>query len=199
MKKEQQPLVVQTPGRKRLGGLWLFLMAIPCIAMWNSGVKNLEGGGSNILLMVAIVLALLGLYKMLSFTKTVFLAGDPRAEQTQYHFGYFKNTSAVTFDKLDLLRRDKLLPYCQVYAYVSMEKLAEKLSAKEMEVYQKNQQPLPGVVVVDHTTKKDCLKLIENIWRYYGLWEEPPEEEIKPLVSKEEDDEDDDYLDEDDD
>ena len=189
MKNEQESFVVQTPRRKRLGGLWLILMAVPCVAMWNSDVKSADS--SNILLFVAGILVLLGIYKIMSYTRTVFLAGEPRAEQSQYHFGFFKKVLAVKFDKLDLLRRDKLLPYCQVYAYTSMERLAESLSPAEMEVYQKNQHDLPGIVVVDHTTKKDCLKLIEDIWRFYGLWEEPLEEEVPtPGV---EDDEDEDY------
>ena len=190
MTNTKEPLVIYTPIRKRLGGLWLMLMGGLCLAMWNSGVKGAEKS-SYILPGIAFFLLLLGLYKLLSFNKTLFHSGEMRVEQQQMHFGFYQKNLQMNFDKIDLLKRDSLLPYCQIYAYTSMEKLAESTSRQEMEVYEKDLKPLPGVVVVDHTTKKECLKLIEKIWRFYDRWEELAEQHEKQprkAVLDEEDD-----------
>lgn len=188
MSQQQKSFVVRTPLRKQLGGLWLLVAAAACFILWDQGLK---GSGSGILAAIGGILVLLGLYRLLSFDVSVFKSGEPRLEKFSYHFGFIKKVDSAHFDKLELLRRDALLPYCQLYAYCSKEKLAEELSDEALALYEKKHAVLPGLVVVDHTSKKDCLKLIEAIWRFYGLWEEPVEEE-KPAPQKEDDDWDDD-------
>ena len=173
---EGKNLIILTPLRKRLGGLWLAFTSIGAFLLRESGHK---GSGSEILLVVAILLMLIALHRLLSYTVTVFVSGKvPKARQTVCHFGLFKSETDTEFNEIDILRRDNILPYCQLYAYSSMELLKQKLRTHELEPFEKNQKPLPGIVVVDHTTKKECEKHIENIWRFYGLWEEEKEESV---------------------
>jgi hypothetical protein len=168
----KEPLVIKTPIRKRLGGLWLGGACAGAFIVWSGGAK---GSGSEILLIVAIILALMAFHRLLSSTVTTFLPGTtPRATRLNSHFGLFTSQEDVSFDELEILRRDNVLPYCQLYAYSSLEYMKKKVSKVEIEKYESGQQPLPGVIVVDHTTKKECDKHIQAIWRYYGLWEENP-------------------------
>ena len=170
-------LVIASPLRKRLGGLWLAFAASGLLYLRETGYK---GSGSEILLVGGIILMVLALHWMLSLTVTVFVPGKvPTARKIVRHFGLFKTETVVDFDQVDILRRDNILPYCQLYAYSSLDYLKTKLRTDEMEPYEKNQKPLPGLVVVDHTTKKECEKHIENIWKLYDLWEDTPKEEVK--------------------
>ena len=169
MSKEEK-LVVRSPLRKQLGGFWLLGASFGCYVMWYQGLK---GQGSEILLVVAILLALMGLYRCLSFSVTVFQPGNiPLGRQLKCHFGVFKTESSIEFNELEILRRDRMLPYCQLYAYSSLEYLKKKLKPVELEPFEKGEADLPGFVVVDHSTKKECDKLIEKIWRFYDLWDD---------------------------
>ena len=166
----KEPLVIKTPVRKRLGGLWLGAACGGAMLMWARGAK---GSGSEILLVVAIILGLMAIHRLLSYTITTFLPGPvPKASRENCHFGVFASKDEVTFDELEILRRDNVLPYCQLYAYSSLEYLKKKPSKVEIEKYESGQLHLPGVIVVDHATKKECDRHIESIWRYYDLWEE---------------------------
>ena len=181
---EKKNLVITTPLRKRLGGLWLAFASYGAFWMHGGGHK---GSGSEILLIVAILLMLIAVHRLLSYSVTVFIPGKvPKAKQVICHFGLFKSQNETEFDQVDILRRDNILPYCQLYAYSSMEFLKKKLRTHELEPYETNQKPLPGLVVVDHVTKKECEKHIESIWRLYDLWEEEKKPEINPSSEEEE-------------
>ena len=166
----KEPLIIKTPFRKRLGGLWLAFAATGCFIMWNNGPSN---SGGSILLVIVVILALLALHRLFSTSVTTFIPGKvPKAKQEIKHFGIFTANAEAEFDEIDILRRDNILPYCQLYCYSSLEYLKKKLRTHEYEVYEKEQKPLPGLVVVDNTTKKECERHIKNIWRFYDLWEE---------------------------
>ena len=165
-----EKLIVRSPLRKQLGGFWLMSVAFGCYIMWYQGLK---GEGSEILLIVACLMALMGLYRCFSYSVTVFQPGNiPKGRKLNFHFGVFKTESSIEFNELDILRRDRVLPYCQLYAYSSLEYLKKKLKPIELEPFENGSAELPGFIVVDHSTKKECDKLIEKIWRFYGLWEE---------------------------
>ena len=176
-------LVITSPLRKRLGGLWLTFVAGGMFVLRESGYK---GSGSEILLVAAVILMLVALHRLLSMTVTVFIPGKtPTAKQVIRHFGLFKTEKKVDFDQLDILRRDNILPYCQLYAYCSIDYLKKKLRTHELEPYETNQKPLPGLIVVDHTTKKECEAHIEKIWRHYDLWEDLPKPYPQQVASEE--------------
>ena len=192
MKDKKEFFVVRSPLRKQLGALWLVFIAVACWMMWSSKSTNPQ---PDLLFGVACASFLIGVYRCSTFSSCTFRRDVQEAEVHTYHFGFLKKVKTSTFDKVDILRRDAVLPYCQIYAYESKGKLSESLSAEEMKKYDDDRIALPGVVVVDHTQKKDCEKIIENIWRFYDKWQEPVVEE--PVVEKVDEDDDDDYEDED--
>ena len=167
---QNEKLIVRSPRRKQFGGLWILFCAVGAFVMWDNGLK---GSGSEILLGAAIVLTLLGLYRCLTYSITVFQPGKiPTGKQLKVHFGILKKEQTIDFDELDILRRDMFLPYCQLYAYSSKDYLKTKMSEEDIKAYEEGRIESPGFVVIDHSTKKECEKLIEKIWRYYGLWDE---------------------------
>lgn len=167
--KQEEKLVLRSPMRKQLGGLWILFCALGAFFMWQDGLKS---EGSGILLLAAGVLGLMSLYRCLTYSLTVFKPGKiPTAFHIKFHFGVFKKELEVDFDELEILRRDMFLPYCQLYAYSSMKYLERKLPADEFKKYEDGSLDTPGIVVIDHSTKKECVKFIEQVWTYYGLWE----------------------------
>ena len=166
---QTEKLVLRSPMRKQLGGLWILFCALGAFFMWQDGLK---GEGSEILLFAAGALALMAVYRCFTYSLTIFKPGTvPTARHLKMHFGLFKNETEVDFDELEILRRDMFLPYCQLYAYSSLKYLESKLSAEEYKKYEEGLLQSPGVVVIDHSTKKECQKFIEQVWTYYGLWE----------------------------
>ena len=167
---QEEKLVLRSPLRKQLGGLWIMVCGIGALFMWSEGLK---GEGSEILLIIAIILVVLALYRCLTYSITVFKPGNvPTAKQLMCHFGIFKKETEIDFDELDVLRRDNILPYCQLYAYSSLKYLKAKVSPEEYIKYEEGSLHSPGLVILDHSTKKECDKYIEQVWRYYDLWDE---------------------------
>lgn len=166
---QEEKLVLRSPMRKQLGGLWILFCSVGAFVMWQNGLKS---EGSGILLFAACVLGLMAVYRCFTYSLTVFKPGKvPTARHLKFHFGFIKNESEVDFDELEILRRDMFLPYCQLYAYSSMKYLEAKLPADEYKKYEEGALQSPGIVVIDHSTKKECEKFTEQIWSYYGLWE----------------------------
>ena len=193
MTNTKECFVVRSPRRKQIGGIWMIAIAVGSWAMWSNKVDSPE---PDLLFGLGCVSFLLGIYRCLSFSTSIFKRDVQEVECHSYHFGIFKKVKSSSFDKVDILRRDALLPYCQLYAYNSKEKLRETLSAEEMKAYDNEHTPLPGLVILDQANKKECEKAIENIWRFYGLWQEPVVEEV-PAPVEDDDFDDDDYEDED--
>ncbi|MCM8525642.1 MAG: hypothetical protein NE327_03930 [Lentisphaeraceae bacterium] len=165
---QQEKLILRSPMRKQLGGLWILFCALGAFLMWQNGPKS---EGSGILLFGAGALALLAMYRCLTFSLTVFLPGKvPTARNVKAHFGIFKQEQEVDFDELEILRRDMFLPYCQLYAFSSPKYLKAKLKPEEFAKYEDGTEQSPGMVIIDHSTKKECEKFTEQIWTYYGLW-----------------------------
>ena len=52
----EEPLIIKTPVRKRLGGLWLAFAAGGALMMWSNGSK---GSGSEILLTIVAILVIM--------------------------------------------------------------------------------------------------------------------------------------------
>ncbi len=176
----EEPLIIRTPIRKRLGGLWLGFAAGGSLVMWSNGTK---GSGSEILLTIAGILVVMAVYRILTYSVTEFMPGKvPTVSQVIKHFGIFTSLKSTEFDQIDILRRDNILPYCQLYAHSSIDYLKKTRKSHEVEDFESGRKQLPGIIVVDHTTKKECDKYIESIWRFYDLWEEVAEE---PKVPKE--------------
>ena len=167
---QEEKLVLRSPMRKQLGGLWVLFCGLGAFVMWANGLKS---EGSEILLIMAIILFLMAIYRCLTYSVTVFLPGSvPTAKQLYCYFGLFKKEKEMDFDELEILRRDKFLPYCQLYAYSSLKYLKTKVSPEEFPKYEEGNLHSPGLVLGDHLTKKECETYIEKIWRYYDLWDE---------------------------
>ena len=170
MEASEKDLVINSPKRKQFGGFWYIASGIGCLAMW--GIND-KGSGSAILLGVSIALFLLGLHRLLTKSVTFIREGKiPLADKQTLHFGFYKVEESINFDEISLLRRENLLPYCQLYAYASLDYLKTRISPDELKLYETEQKHLPGVVITDHATKKECEELTEKVWRFYGLWQE---------------------------
>ena len=162
----KEPLIIKTPNRKRWGGLWFATTCVGAFMMWNKGAKT---SGSEILLIVVILLALMTLHRLLSYSVTTFLPGPtPKASQAICNFGLFTSSRELVFDEIEIMRRDKVLPYCQLYVYSSLENIKKTASKVEVEKYESGQQHLPGLIIVDHVTKKECDAYVKAIWSFYG-------------------------------
>ena len=169
---EENELIINSPKRKQYGGLWFIFSGIGCFFLWING-NRAEGAGDKILLIVAITITLLGVYRLLTYSKTTFIKGKiPSATKETYHFGYHKVVTEADFDKISLLRRENMLPYCQLYAFSTLEFLKTRMSPDELKPYEAGSMDLPGVIVIDHATKRECETLNEKIWRFYDLWDD---------------------------
>lgn len=167
---QEKKLVLRSPLRKQLGGLWILACGIGAFVMWSNGLKK---DGSEILLIMAALLFLMALHRCFTYSITVFQPGKvPTAKQLYCHFGVFKKEKEMDFDELEILRRDKFLPYCQLYAYSSLKYLKIKVPPADYTKYEEGKLHSPGLVLGDHLTKKECEAYIEKIWRYYDLWDE---------------------------
>ena len=169
---EDKELIINSPKRKQYGGLWFIFSGIGCFLLWMNGNKT-GGEGDLILLGVAIAIAVLGIYRLLTYSRTTFIKGKvPSAIKETYHFGYHKVVAQADFNEISLLRRENILPYCQLYAFASLDFLKTRMSPDELKSYESGSNELPGVIIIDHATKKECETLNEKIWRFYDLWDE---------------------------
>lgn len=172
MSKEKE-LVITSPKRKQLGGFWFIFSGIGCFFLWLDGNKT---GGDKILLGVAGIIFLMGVYRVFTHYKTTFISGKvPSVTKETYHFGFHKKVAQADFNEISLLRRENILPYCQLYAFSSLEFLKTRMSPDELRPYESGGQDLPGVVIIDHATKKECERFNEKIWRFYDMWDETQE------------------------
>jgi hypothetical protein len=163
----KQALIIKTPNRKRWGGLWLATTCVGALLMWNRGAKT---SGSEILLIVAILLGLMALHRLLSYSVTTFLPGPtPKASQITCNFGLFSSTRELVFDDIEIMRRDKVLPYCQLYLFSSLDLIKKTANKVEIEKYESGQKHLPGLIIVDNVTKKECDAYVKAIWSLYDL------------------------------
>lgn len=165
-------LVINSPKRKQYGGYWFIFSGIACFLMWYNSDK--VGGGDKILLGLSIIIFVMGIHRVLTYSRTTFIPGNiPSALKETYHFGYYKIADQSDFNEISLLRRENLLPYCQLYAFSNIDFLKTRISPDELKAYETGAKQLPGLIIVDHTTKKECDALNEKIWRFYDLWDEP--------------------------
>jgi hypothetical protein len=164
-----EDMVVHSPKRKQLGGLWFLFVAISILLFWANQEKE---KGTVILFILGAVIFLLGLYRLLTVQTVTFFHGSPNVEVVTKHFGFMKSSQSAEFDDISLLRRDNLLPFCQLYAYMTLNGLKKKLSESEYAVYEKEQRALPGLIIIDNATKKECEELLVKVWRFYGLWDD---------------------------
>ena len=165
---QKEKLILRSPMRKQLGGLWILFCALGAFLMWQNGPKS---EGSGILLFGAGALALLALYRCLTFSLTVFLPGKvPTARNVKAHFGIFKQEQEVDFDELEILRRDMFLPYCQLYAFSSPKYLKAKLKQIDNLIgynsnikYEKTKYKKITVNTAKETIKDSGKKIIKKI------------------------------------
>lgn len=170
MKEETEDLVFHSHKRKQFGGVWFIASAIGAYAMWATGG---EGGGTWILFGVATAMLIMGVHRLTTKSVAVFKKGKiPSVEKTTKHFGIHEVKEAVDFDEISVLRRENLLPYCQLYAFASLKFLETRVTAEELADYKEERKILPGVIFIDHSTKAECDSMNEKIWRFYGLWNE---------------------------
>jgi hypothetical protein len=170
MDSDDNDLVIHSSRTKQLGGLWYLASSFACFALWFNGEKS---SGAYLLFGLSLVIFLMGIYRVLTKSVTVIRAGEiPRADKQTLHFGFYKVNQSADFDKITVLRRENLLPYCQLFAYSSLEYLKTRLSPDELRLYEAEQKHLPGLIIADHITKKECDSLNEKVWRLYGMWDD---------------------------